>query len=65
MALGAMVDGVNGDSNMMTASATGQAHISCVCILGTNGCPLKAFDAMAGQQRHTWTQDASVQEGHE
>jgi hypothetical protein len=55
----------SGDSNIVKASATGKALITCTCVLGTSGCAVKRFDELAGQPRKTWTQDAHVIQGKE
>jgi len=56
--------GALGDSKPVTASSSGNAFISCVCVLATSGCPLKRFDELAGSPRQSWVQPAAVLEGH-
>ena len=42
------------------AKQDGDIKIACTCILATAGCQSKVLDALAGKQRVTWIQSASM-----
>ena len=43
-----------------TASKDGDIEIGCMCALGVSGCNSEVVDELTGNQRHIWTQTASV-----
>lgn len=51
------------DPNEVTFDRDGTALVSCACILATSACVSKLGDALAGKERHTWSQTGFAKQG--